>query len=420
MTPVEIAIGVSHRPWAQDLFRHVADHGGAVVRKRVLTEEDALEEDYTVLVLDDVANVLTPRLVHELHQRGRYVVAVHAAGDPHAPEVLRGLGVDAWVDEALPPDEILAVINRFAPPPGPVVDDAFRTIARQLGEDLPPAVPARPAEPDRHRGWVTAVASPSGGCGATEVSLALAITLRLRGEYAVVVDADDVAPSLAQRLNVPLVPNVRNAVDAIEQRVGQLTETLRYVEPLGFEVLCGLSTARDWADLRPEDLANVILELALLRHQVVVNVGPHPEELISINGQPRYGATRAVLELADQVVLVAAPTPVGLARLLDWLATAQELVAGKPVHVAFNRAPASRFKRGELEQELYRSFLPASCHLLPFDRRVEEAAWNGRLLPGGPFIRAVNGIAAHLPVAFPLHWLRGQGKAKVKARGGRP
>src|SRR5213596_3382464 len=140
MGAVEIAIGVSHRPWAQGLFGYVADHGGARVRKRVLSDEDAIDGDYDVLVVDDSSSVLTRRVVQELHHRGRRVLAVHGAGDQRAPEALRSLGVDATAEDDAGPERLVDLIAALAPArqPGGNLDDAFAQITRELGDDLPP------------------------------------------------------------------------------------------------------------------------------------------------------------------------------------------------------------------------------------------------------------------------------------------
>jgi MinD-like ATPase involved in chromosome partitioning or flagellar assembly len=397
---VEIAIGVSHRPWAQDLFRHVADHGGAVVRKRVLTDEDALEEDYAVLVVDDTANVLTPRMIQELHRRGRRILAVHAAGDHHAAEVLGRLGIDATIEDVAAPESFVEAVNAVAPQQEPAsVDAAFAEIARGLGEDLPHAgTLAAPEGP--WRGWVTAVAAVSGGLGATEVALGLVAAMRQRDERAVVVDADELAPALAQRVCASLIPNLRNAIDAVEQHVGKLEDMLTPL-PARFDVLCGLSNPADWPDVRPDQVAGVLAELAQVRPQVLVNVASRIEDLTSANGLARHGVTRAVLTVADQVVLVAAPTPVGIARLLDWVRASRELVHEKPVHVAINRGPMSGFRRGELEREIFRAYIPSSLAVLPDDRRVEDAVWNGRPVLAGPFLKAVRQLATALPQTPP-------------------
>jgi len=402
--PVEIAIGVSHRPWAQQLFRHVADHGGAVVRTRVLVEEDALDSTYAVLVVDDTASVLTSRLVAELHRRDRRVIAVHAAGDHGAREALTRLGVDAAVPDSVLPEELVDAIAALAPEPGGGVEDPFAAIARELGHELPGnAEPAPHEEPARHpaRGLVTVVLAVSGGAGATEVALALAGALGARGERTVLVDADEVAPSVAQRLAQPLVPNLRNAVDALERGVGRLEESLVALPRRdgGFELLCGLANPRDWPDLRPDSVAEVVGELARAHGQVLVNAGPRTEEVVAPGGLARHGITRAMVQLADHLVVVGGATPIGLARLLGWLGDHADLARSKPLHVVLNQAPQGMFKRSELEREVLRSFLPSSLHLLPADKRVEEAVWNGHTVPGGPFQKAVQSLGAELPVA---------------------
>jgi MinD-like ATPase involved in chromosome partitioning or flagellar assembly len=399
---VDIAIGVSHRAWAQELFRHVADHGGAVVRTRVLLEEDALESSYAVLVLDDTASVLGPRLVAELHRRDRRVIAVHAAGDHGARETLARLGVDAAVPDSATPEELVDVIVRLAPDSG-VVEDTFAEIARELGHELPTGgEPFReePA-PRPERGLITAVLAVSGGAGATETALALAVALRRRGERTVLVDADEVAPSLAQRVALPLVPNLRNAVDALERGVGSLQEALVALPQRdgGFDLLCGLANARDWPGLRPDSVAEVAGELARTHGQVLVNAGSRSEDVVAPGGLARYGITRSMLLAADQLVLVGSATPIGVARTLDWLADHANLARSKPLHVALNQAPAGVFKRGELEREVLRSFMPSSLHLLPSDKRVDEAVWNGHTVTSGPFAKAAQVLAAELPVA---------------------
>ncbi|HZD74635.1 MAG TPA: hypothetical protein VE776_12270 [Actinomycetota bacterium] len=400
---VDIAIGVSHRAWAQELFRHVADHGGAVVRTRVLLEEDALESSYAVLVVDDTASVLSLRLIAELHRRGRRVIAVHAAGDRGARESLARLGVDAAVPDSATPEELVDVIAALAPDLGGGVDDTFAEIARELGRELPAGgEPFHEAPgPRLERGLITTVLAVSGGAGATETALALAVALRQRGERAVLVDADEVAPSLAQRVALPLVPNLRNAIDALERGVGSLQEALVALPGRdgGFDLLCGLASPRDWPGLRPDSVAEVVGELARTHGQVLVNAGPRTEDVVAPGGLARYGITRSMLLVADQLVLVGSATPLGVARTLDWVADHANLARSKPLHVTLNRAPAGVFKRGELEREVLRSFLPSSLHLLPGDKRVEEAVWNGHTVASGPFAKAAQSLAAELPLA---------------------
>jgi len=119
------------------------------------------------------------------------------------------------------------------------------------------------------------------------------------------------------------------------------------------------------------------------------------------------------------VVLVGAPTPVGVARLLDWIMRFKAVNQDKPIHVVLNRAPRGAFRRGELAREVFRSFVPASFHVLPADQRVEEAAWSGRLVSGGPFVRGVAELAEELPqTPVPVRPSRAR-RSGLGLRGGR-
>ncbi len=67
---------------ADRVHRFLSDHGGARVRAQVLTPEDALAEDYQVLIIDDICSFLTPRLVAEVQRQGRLVLGVFDPSDP--------------------------------------------------------------------------------------------------------------------------------------------------------------------------------------------------------------------------------------------------------------------------------------------------------------------------------------------------
>lgn len=242
------------------------------------------------------------------------------------------------------------------------------------------------------RGRIAAVSAACGGAGATEVSIALAATCAARGDRCALVDADDVAPALAQRLGLAPYPNLRAAVDVLERRTGSPRDLLNSA-PGGFALLPGLSSPRSWTEARPADAVDVLRDLAGGYEHVLANVGHSLEDLHGAGGPPRYGLTRQVLAAADTVVVVALPTPVGLTRLLDWLADLRAVAPERSPHVVFNRAPGTTFKRAEIVDELARTCAPASLWFLPADARVEAAAWAGELVAAGGFTKAVAALA---------------------------
>lgn len=389
-----IAAVYSPREWLERLERFLVDHGGARLRTKVVDRGDALDEAYDVLVVDDFTPFLSPRFVDELHRHGRRVLGVfdpdEVGGEEHlsgGKERLRQCGVDEVIESPAPPSEFVAALGALA-----MTSGARLTEALGLTEnDVALLVGAEPPEP---RGFVTAVGSPSGGCGATEVAVALANALAARGEDCVLVDCDDVSPSIAQRLGLSLYPNLRSAVEAVEEGTEDLDRSLVAVPEGGFRVLPGLSRPRDWAGVRPLEVAGVIECLARTHQQVVLNVGHRLEDLAWLGEPERYGLSREAVRGADSIVGVVSAAPSGVTRLLEWALEVHSLAPGAPLHVVVNRAPRSPFKREELAEESSRALAPHSVSFLPRDGRVEQAAWDARPVVGGPFTKAVAHLAA--------------------------
>lgn len=401
MTEPEIALAASPRGWPQRLQLHVADHGGARVRATVLHPRDALAEGYDVFVVDDTTSFLTRRLVAELHGQGRRVLGVYDPEDPRGKTELADLGVDASCDRHASADVFLSTIVSLAGDaatarrdPAPASTAPAGTAGRVRVVTARARRDGRVPDGGPPRGRITAVGSPAGGCGATELAVGLAAAVGGRGEACTLVDADEVAPALAQRLGLAPYPNIRAAVDAVEDLAGELDETLTAVTHGRFWALPGLATAADWPQLRPVETTALVFALARTRHQVLVNVGHRVEELPTAAGAGRYGSTRALLAEADAVVGVGLASPVGLTRLLDWTAEVQALAPEATVHLVLNHAPRGNFKRQECGAEIRRTVTPASLSWVPHDPRVPAAAWGGHTVPAGPFTRAVSGLAA--------------------------
>lgn len=395
MTEPELAVVYSPREWANRVVRHVTDHGGGRVRLRVVDGRVALEEDFDILLAEDVTSFLTGRFVAELHRRGRAVLGVYDPEEPAGKERLVELGVDDLIESTAPAEDFvrkLAVIipERPAPPrralvPPHGIDAELASIAAGM---------RAPASVTRPRGWQWAVGGPPGGCGASEVAIELARQLSRASGPTVLVDGQDVSPALAQRLGLAPIPNIRTAIDMVLHGSGELPEAVLAVAAGSFGLLAGLTNPADWGQIRAQDAADVVQELRTQYTHVVVNVGPILEDLPGVGGPDRYGLTRALTASADVLVGVGSPTPVGVARLIGWVAEVATLAPGRPIHLAVNRAPGSRFIRGEVEAEIRRTYAPASLHFLPHDEAVEKAAWRGELVAPGPFSKAVGDLAA--------------------------
>lgn len=432
-----IAIVRSSRIWARTLHRYVVDHGGAIVRTRPLEERQAIEEEYDVLIVDDISSFLTHHIVDELHRRGRRVLGVFdpdefsPSGDSTGKQRLLRLGADGVIEAQATPEEFVRIIEDLAPDrPRHVVGrhaaepetidlrhlpDEERTLDISEDSDGPSEIVLAPrGSLTKRRGIVTAVLGAAGGSGATEVAAELARSLGRRGDRTVLVDGDELAPSLAQRLNLSLHPNLRTAVDVVEHGTGRLSECLTAIAQ-NLEVLVGLPHPKDWVEVRGTDMAAVVNELARGRSQVVVNASPSIEDLTTFGGIDRFGISRAVVATADVLVVVCPPTPVGIARLIDRIADLGELAVAKPIHVVINRTNKGTFKRTEIAREIERSFSPAGIHFLAADPNVERASWDGTLVPAGEFTKS---LASALTPVIPKSDLASAGRFRSAVAGG--
>src|SRR5436190_8111014 len=164
--------------------------------------------------------------------------------------------------------------------------------------------------------------------------------------------------------------------------------------------MCGLRIVGAWSQVRPTELLDVIEAVGRTRRHVVANFASRLED-VGRGGRSRYGISRAVVCEASDVIGVAPATPVGVSRLLGWVADVRALNAGATIHLAVNRAPRDAFPKAELEQEIRRTFDPASLVFLPHDPRVEAAAWSGTLIAYGPYVRAVAELATRVSPPSP-------------------
>jgi MinD-like ATPase involved in chromosome partitioning or flagellar assembly len=375
----EVAVVLSPEAWVERFHRHCTDHGGARVRQVVMDPALALEDEDSTLVVSHRWPALSPALVDALHRRGRSVLGVYDPTEPAAREHLASVGVDEVIAADAEMNAFIHAVASLAP-----IDDVRR------------------AQPDREhvdgrapsgRSLFTAVGGPAGS-GATEIAIALTDAMATAGRRSVIVDADDVTPSVAPRLALPIEPNLRSAVDAVEFGLGDLRRSIVRAPDAGFGVLSGLPNVAAWSQVRPAEVVAVIKALSAAVDDVIVNVGHRLEDIGGARG--RYGISRAVLAEAGVLVAVSAATPIGVSRLLAWIADARMLLPEVPVVVVVNQAPRDGYRRAELADEVVRSFEPSGLFFVADDRRAGAVEWEGSTVGRGPFRRDVRQLAQQL------------------------
>jgi hypothetical protein len=365
MAEPEVALVFTPEAWVEELHRHLTDHGGGRVRQVVVEPEVALEESYDVLVASYRWAAMTHAFVAEVHARGRAVLGVFDREEPAARAHLQAVGVDHVIESDRGPKAFVDALaelraRRYAHAP----DEPSHNAAARCGR-------------------IVVVGGPRGS-GRTEIALQLAPALG-----AVLVDADDVAPSVGPRLALEIEPNLRTAIEAVEHGRGAVTDSLRQVVNDGTSVVVGLPNASAWAQVRPGEVVRVIDRVAAESALVVVD-GAGSLEDFGVPGRERHAVARALVLEADVLVGVCAATPVGIARFLSWVVEARRLAPTVRMAIAVNRAPGARFRRGEIYEEIARSIPACEIVFVAEDQRVTEAMWDGRFVRTGPFTRAVD------------------------------
>jgi MinD-like ATPase involved in chromosome partitioning or flagellar assembly len=385
---VQVVLGVTAHEWGSRLADWIADHSENVtVRDRyALEESDVLSLEYDCLVLDHQASMLTAQLVARVHRDGRAIVGVDDPSQPSTRERLERLGVDATVPIDAEPrlfvERILSVVRAR---PRPEFEDVIADLDAELSGD-----DAQSDGGSRYDGELQApvivVSGASEGVGATELAIELAVAMRRRGRSVVLVDADLVAPSLAQRLFVSpsdiRTGNLLTAIDAVHRGSGSLNACVTETTA-GCGLICGLEQPGAWETVAPVEVAGVVAELSTRFTYTIVQTAAPIEDLPS----GRHAVARRMLQVADRVLVVADANPVGLQRLTRWMWYASTLLEPSAVHVVCNHSHQET--RADIEREVLRTLAHSSISHLPADGRVRNAAWALELVATGPYTRAV-------------------------------
>lgn len=355
----DLALAASAREWPDRLHRHLLDHGGGRVVRRVMGSDQAVEAGFDVLLIDDICSFLAPRLVAVLKQAGSDVVGVFEPGDgPDAKRRLMECGISDVIEADASPEEFLAKVAEVL---------AHRPQRRE--ESLPQGRSA----------YAIGVTGACDGVGITEVAVGLAGAVS-RSLRAILIDLDTYWPSVAQRLDLPLHPNIRTALDLTMHRSGEIDRAVHRLEEL--DVVGGVADQGTASPLSHTEVSMLFDLLGDDSEILVVDLGPFDR------------AIRGVIRDLNTVAVVGTGDPVGVARLLRTVESVLDTVTEERVLLVVNRAPQKGYHLSEIRAEVASSFPDLSLLMLPFDPRLAHSTWEGAARGGRRFARAVGRMAA--------------------------
>lgn len=357
-------------------------------------------------------------VVDRLTAAGVVPVAMVRRGDDDAERRMHALGIE----HVVPDDADAGVVASVVAEAVRAASGGSRGGGSEAGSrsyadpsrsmPVPPGsgAPVEAAEPPRH-GSVIAVWGPTGAPGRTTVAVSLADEIARLGPTSLLMDADVYGGTVAAVLGLldesPGLAAACRQASAARLDAAMLAALCWQLGPR-LRVLTGIPLPSRWPELRPSGVSTVLGAARSLADFTVVDCGfclETDEELSFDTLAPRRnGATLAVLDDADVIVVVGAADPIGMQRLVRGLADLREAEVPGEVRVVLNRVRPTVVPGDpalELRAALERFAGRTPAALLPADvRALDSALAGGRLLSeasaGSPLRRAVAELAGAL------------------------
>ncbi|MET0449666.1 MAG: hypothetical protein ABW004_14720 [Aeromicrobium sp.] len=367
---MDVVIAAGDASWEEAAIREIDASPSLRLARRCVDVADLLAVAHTGLATAAIVSVELPGLdvdaVHQLERAGVRVAAVDAG---------TGRGEDVGIRRAV----------RLG-----ALDEVTRD------------EPAGEVVHVERRGPLVAVWGPAGAPGRSTVALGVAASAAARGVDTVLVDADTYGGALGQMLSV--LDDVSGVVAACRAanngRARDVVDHLLEIDP-HLRLLTGLPRADMWQQVRTGAFEAVLTQLRGRSGLVVVDCGFSLETGTSA-GAGRNQTTLQVLELADAIVVVGRPDPVGLARLVRGVHDlCAELPGAAPV-IAINMMRSSLgWGDREVRSTIARLTGIEPVVHLPYDRSgLDLAAVSGRTpreaAPSSPFVARIEVLTSHL------------------------
>jgi Flp pilus assembly CpaE family ATPase len=339
VTP-RVATVLSAREWESRLVAHARDTAAfrLVLRAYRPTDVETRTADLDLVVAGAETPWVTPARISAWRRAGLRVIGIHPTGDAPARARLASAGADDILSDDTPAEAIARAVRLLDPP-------ADRATAPT-------------------RGRVVGIVGARGAPGRTEIAVAVARALA-SSHRTLLVDLDLDAPSIAIRLGLAPRPDVVDASDEVHTS-GALDDAALH----RWEGVSVLVASHRPVRIRPEAADDLLTAAAIGFERVVVDSGIVPEP-----------------PAADDIVLVAEGTPLGIVRAAHLVST----WTGPTPTLVLNRVPREEAGDVVLAARRWTGLEPEAVILE--DPRIRDRARRAEL-PSRTLARMVDRIGA--------------------------
>ena len=412
---MRVGVTATRAPWSVVFRGFVRDHASGIVIEPLLEASQLPgpgRRALDVLIVDDQMVIFAAAQIVAVQAQGTHVIGLWDESAGRGRDYLVALGVSEVLPVEVTPAELVGAVLAVGPVNASSAPATDTVAASRPGWDpghfltaTPAGMGGRWSSGAAPRARVTAFMEVTGGAGCTEAVVAVAERLSRSGSRVLVVEA--VGTVLAHRLRRAPEYGLLWSLERVRQGQRALPEGLSPgredgVRPLGgFDVICGTSSTSSPPVVSPMHLGALLDEAVICYDDILIEMGPLAGPP---GGRDRFGAAWVVVARADQMVVFAAADPCGAVKLIEWQAGAADAGWAARSCAVFGRAPAGRFERGQLADNLEASTVVpgfASIHFLPEDRAVARARWNAEMVVGGRWLDAVTALATVLAGVAP-------------------
>lgn len=313
-------------------------------------------------------------------------------------------------------------------PTGTDAAEMGRRLAGMLSSTRVPPRPVIAPQAGRGEGTIVSVWGTGSAPGRTLTAINLGDQAARQGHRTVIVDADTVSAAVATTLGLSDESSHIAALCRLlsEHRPPTTIEDVPHaVIGRNLDVVSGLTRPDRWPEVRASTLSAALRRLAGLYDLVVVDVSDRvdPDDDLADPYYDRHGATRAALDTADIVLVLAAADPIGLQRLIRLLGTDRAESMRSKLRIVITKvrdSAAGRPARGRITEALERFAATAPDHWLSDDRAAVDAALlAGRTLhESEPRSALTTEIAEVAAAVLPsrLRWRDGRGAGRRRSR----